>query len=63
MARDTDLLDLDEAETATVLGWPRGTVKPRLHRALHRLSEVLPASAATDRPTDSTDGKEAEREA
>lgn len=31
------LLDLDEAETATVLGWPRGTVKSRLHRALRRL--------------------------
>ena len=28
------LLDLDEAETAAVLGWPRGTVKSRLHRAL-----------------------------
>lgn len=35
------LLDLDEAETATVLGWPRGTVKSRLHRALEQLSEVL----------------------
>ena len=28
------LLELDEAETAAVLGWPRGTVKSRLHRAL-----------------------------
>ena len=27
------LLDLDEAETVAVLGWPRGTVKSRLHRA------------------------------
>ncbi len=35
------LLDLDEAETATVLGWPRGTVKSRLHRALARLREQL----------------------
>jgi len=37
------LLELDEQETATVLGWPRGTVKSRLHRALERLRrEVLP---------------------
>jgi RNA polymerase sigma factor (sigma-70 family) len=35
------LLDLDEAETAAVLGWPRGTVKSRLHRALARLRDVL----------------------
>lgn len=36
------LLDLDEQETATVLGWPRGTVKSRLHRALGRLRAQLP---------------------
>lgn len=35
------LLDLDEAETAAVLGWPRGTVKSRLHRALARLRAEL----------------------
>ena len=35
------LLDLDEAETAAVLGWPRGTVKSRLHRALRRLQSNL----------------------
>jgi RNA polymerase sigma-70 factor (ECF subfamily) len=35
------LLDLDEAETAAVLGWPRGTVKSRLHRALRRLQASL----------------------
>ncbi len=35
------LLDLDEAETATTLGWPRGTVKSRLHRALRRLQASL----------------------
>lgn len=34
------LLDLDELETATVLGWPRGTVKSRLHRALRQLEEL-----------------------
>ncbi|MFG1623515.1 RNA polymerase sigma factor [Kribbella sp. NPDC049227] len=36
------LLDLDEQETAVVLGWPRGTVKSRLHRALGRLRTSLP---------------------
>jgi RNA polymerase sigma factor (sigma-70 family) len=35
------LLDLDEAETAAVLGWPLGTVKSRLHRALARLRRDL----------------------
>ncbi|MGW6275879.1 RNA polymerase sigma factor [Kribbella sp. NPDC055071] len=36
------LLELDEQETAAVLGWPRGTVKSRLHRALGRLRDALP---------------------
>jgi RNA polymerase sigma-70 factor (ECF subfamily) len=35
------LLDLDESESATVLGWPRGTVKSRLSRALARLQVLL----------------------
>ncbi|MFD5326375.1 RNA polymerase sigma factor [Streptomyces sp. NPDC127092] len=35
------LLELDEAETAEALGWPRGTVKSRLSRALKRLGTVL----------------------
>ncbi|MDQ1666220.1 MAG: hypothetical protein QOH75_2251 [Actinomycetota bacterium] len=35
------LLDLDVAETATVLRWPRGTVKSRLHRALGELAAAL----------------------
>jgi RNA polymerase sigma factor (sigma-70 family) len=39
------LLDLDEAETAAVLGWPVGTVKSRLHRALGRLSEAMAGQA------------------
>jgi RNA polymerase sigma-70 factor (ECF subfamily) len=30
-------LDLDERETARVLGWPRGSVKSRTSRALGRL--------------------------
>lgn len=48
------LLDLDEAETATVLGWPRGTVKSRLHRALRRLEGMLapPEGAAATRETE-----------
>ena len=37
------LLDLDEAETATVLGIARGTVKSRSHRALDRLRVTLTA--------------------
>jgi RNA polymerase sigma factor (sigma-70 family) len=45
------LLDLDEQETATVLGWPRGTVKSRLHRALARLRERLAESAAPSAAT------------
>jgi RNA polymerase sigma factor (sigma-70 family) len=35
------LLDLSEAETAQVLGWPTGTVKSRLSRALDRLRSEL----------------------
>ena len=35
------LLDLDEAETATVLGVPRGTVKSRLSRALDQLARTI----------------------
>jgi RNA polymerase sigma-70 factor (ECF subfamily) len=37
------LLEMDEAETAQALGWPRGTVKSRLNRALKKLSGILPA--------------------
>ena len=35
------LLDLSEAETAEVLGWPKGSVKSRLSRALGRLQAAL----------------------
>ena len=35
------LLDLDEAESAAVLGWPRGTVKSRSSRALGRLRTMM----------------------
>jgi len=34
-------LDLSEAETAQVLGWPLGSVKSRTSRALNRLRGVL----------------------
>lgn len=48
------LLELDEAETATVLGWPRGTVKSRLHRGLDRLAQVLAALAPAAQGTDAS---------
>lgn len=35
------LLELDETETAVALGWPRGTVKSRLSRALKKLGRAL----------------------
>ncbi|MGA4840053.1 RNA polymerase sigma factor [Streptomyces sp. G45] len=38
------LLDMDEAETAQALGWPRGTVKSRLSRALRKLERLLPGA-------------------
>ena len=34
--------DLSEADIAAVLGWPAGTVKSTLHRALARLRKELP---------------------
>jgi RNA polymerase sigma-70 factor (ECF subfamily) len=36
------LLEMDEPETAQALGWPRGTVKSRLSRALRKLARLLP---------------------
>ena len=50
------LLDLSEAETAAVTGWPTGTVKSRLSRALARLQVALapllavPPDVATEVP-------------
>ena len=40
------LLDLDEPETAALLGWSRGTVKSRLHRGLRHLAEALGTDSA-----------------
>ena len=34
------LLEMDESETAQALGWPRGTVKSRLNRALRKLEQT-----------------------
>ncbi|HEY8454704.1 MAG TPA: sigma-70 family RNA polymerase sigma factor [Actinopolymorphaceae bacterium] len=41
-------LELDEEETATVLNWPRGTVKSRLHRALRRLRRMVEGGGHAD---------------
>ena len=53
------LLELDEAETAAVLGWPRGTVKSRVHRGLRRLAEELDRLAAEPARGDGTHREEA----
>jgi RNA polymerase sigma-70 factor (ECF subfamily) len=42
------LLDLDEAETATVLGLARGTVKSRTARALRRMRDQLESAPAAE---------------
>ena len=42
------LLEMDERETAEALGWPRGTVKSRLHRALGRLRDQLGTEHGTE---------------
>ena len=49
------LLELDEAETATVLGWPRGTVKSRLHRALRALEAAMTCAEARGNRDDRRD--------
>ncbi|MGP4044930.1 RNA polymerase sigma factor [Streptomyces sp. 2A115] len=44
------LLEMDEPETAQALGWPRGTVKSRLNRALRKLGRLLPDFEPQERP-------------
>jgi RNA polymerase sigma-70 factor (ECF subfamily) len=44
-------LDLSEAETSEVLGWPRGSVKSRLSRALDRLRLDLGSSPLPGTPS------------
>lgn len=44
------LLGLSEADTAAVLGWPRGTVKSRLARALGRLRTDLAEAQSESTP-------------
>ncbi|MGW4030091.1 RNA polymerase sigma factor [Streptomyces sp. NPDC004838] len=43
------LLEMDEAETAETLGWPRGTVKSRLSRALAKLGRLIGAKGGEGR--------------
>ncbi|MGW8885111.1 RNA polymerase sigma factor [Streptomyces sp. NPDC055749] len=46
------LLEMDEAETAQALGWPRGTVKSRLNRALKKLEKELREEPDRDQDQD-----------
>ncbi|WP_406464131.1 RNA polymerase sigma factor [Streptomyces sp. NBC_00111] len=43
------LLEMGEAETAQTLGWPRGTVKSRLNRALRKLERRLGGQLGPER--------------
>ncbi|MFJ8868142.1 RNA polymerase sigma factor [Streptomyces sp. NPDC102473] len=43
------LLEMGEAETAQTLGWPRGTVKSRLNRALRKLERRLGGELGAER--------------
>jgi len=43
------LLEMGEAETAQALGWPRGTVKSRLNRALKKLERRLGGQLGPER--------------
>ncbi|WP_425540948.1 RNA polymerase sigma factor [Streptomyces coeruleorubidus] len=52
------LLEMDESETAQALGWPRGTVKSRLSRALRRLACLLPDFQPGEEPREGGDEHE-----
>lgn len=43
------LLEMNEAETAETLGWPRGTVKSRLSRALKLMGGLLAAESGSEK--------------
>lgn len=52
------LLEMDESETAQALGWPRGTVKSRLNRALRRLNRLLPDLRPQEEGREGREGRE-----
>ncbi|MER5259917.1 sigma-70 family RNA polymerase sigma factor [Streptomyces sp. NPDC002855] len=52
------LLEMEEAETAEALGWPRGTVKSRLNRALRKLGRLLPQGPEGPEGPGGGDGRE-----
>lgn len=52
------LLEMDEAETAEALGWPRGTVKSRLNRALRKLGRLLPQGSDGQEGPEGSEGSE-----
>jgi len=54
------LLEMDEPETAQALGWPRGTVKSRLNRALRKLGRLLPGFEPGDHQESREGGDEHE---
>lgn len=50
------LLEMSEAETAEALGWPRGTVKSRLSRALKLMGGLLAAELGSELGSDKRGG-------
>lgn len=55
------LLEMNEAETAQALGWPRGTVKSRLNRALRKLERRLGGELGPERGGRDEQGVQDER--
>ena len=51
-------LELSDAETAAVLGWPLGTVKSRSSRALRRLRTLMPVEGPDGPIVPSGDGND-----